>query len=80
MTYKGTVTKGTVVLPPDADLPDGMQVEVTPILPGDGSTVAVGGEKSFADRYRRFIGVCEGPSDLAENHDHYIHGTPKKHK
>ena len=24
------------------------------------------------------IGTVEGPSDWAEEHDHYIHGTPKR--
>ena len=72
MTYKGKITNGTVVLPPDVDLPEGTEVQVTPMLPGSEERM------SFAERYKEFIGVCEGPSDLAENHDHYIHGTPKK--
>ena len=80
MSYKGTVKNGTVVLPPDADLPDGTEVEVTPLPVRDENHKSAAEEKSFADRYRKFIGVCEGPADLAENHDHYIHGAPKKRK
>jgi hypothetical protein len=35
MTYVGTVTKqGTVKLPPDANLPEGTKVEVTPLPEG----------------------------------------------
>jgi hypothetical protein len=26
----------------------------------------------------QFAGIIEGPVDLAAEHDHYIHGTPKR--
>jgi hypothetical protein len=72
MSYKGTVKNGTVVLPPDADLPDGTEVEVTPVQEQPTA-------KSFYERYARFAGMAKDlPSDLAENHDHYLHGHPKK--
>jgi hypothetical protein len=33
----------------------------------------------LADRLRNVIGsVPDLPEDLAENHDHYVHGTPKR--
>jgi hypothetical protein len=68
MSYLGRVSKGTVVLPPDANLPDGTEVRVEPVAP-----------KTLADRLKDSIGsVRGGPPDLAENHDHYLHGTPKK--
>ncbi len=36
-------------------------------------------EKSFGDKYGRFLGSIEGlPSDLASQHDHYRLGTPKR--
>ncbi len=31
VSYKGTVRNGVVVLPPDAKLPEGATVEVTPL-------------------------------------------------
>ncbi len=35
--------------------------------------------KSLAERYAAFIGIIDGlPSDMAEEHDHYIHGTPRR--
>jgi len=72
MTYKAKVTNGTVLLPPDADLPDGTEVEVTPVQ-------EMPTAKSFYERYARFAGMAKDlPSDLAENHDHYLHGHPKK--
>jgi uncharacterized protein (DUF433 family) len=35
--------------------------------------------KTLAERLKDVIGTVHGgPSDWAKNHDHYIHGTPKK--
>ena len=80
MTYRGKFSRGTVVLPPGADIPEGADVEVTPVPPPPN-----GGEQkevpTLAERFKDFIGVCKGlPPDLAENHDHYLYGTPKKRK
>lgn len=67
MNYKGRVSKGMVVLPPEANLPDGAEVRVEPV----GATLA--------ERLRDVLGtVHHVPHDWAENHDHYLHGTPKK--
>jgi hypothetical protein len=68
MGYAGKVTKGTVVLPPEANLPEGNKVRVEPI-----ST------QSLATRLKNVIGVVHDmPSDWAENHDHDVHGATKK--
>jgi hypothetical protein len=73
MTYEPITTtfeKGKVVLPPDVDWPDGITVQVQPMeeeLP------------TLAELFKDWIGIVHDmPSDLAENHDHDIHGTPKK--
>jgi hypothetical protein len=35
-------------------------------------------ERSVWDALLEFAGTAEGlPPDLAENHDHYLHGAPK---
>jgi len=68
MGYVGRVSNGTVILPPEANLPDGTEVRVEPLA-------AI----TLAERLKDVIGAVRGgPPDLAENHDHYIHGTPKK--
>ena len=37
------------------------------------------GKESLGDFVRRVAGTAEGlPPDLAENHDHYLYGTPKR--
>ena len=73
MSYTGTVSNGTVILPSDANLPDGTRVRVEPIE-DDSSAEPVG------KRLLKLAGILNDlPSDFAENHDHYVHGTPKRH-
>lgn len=69
MTYRGTVKAGVIVIE-DAPAPaDGTRVEVS-VLPPDAPT--------WAEVFRDLIGTApELPSDIAENHDHYLHGAPK---
>lgn len=53
-------------------LPDGMdvEVEVRPLPEADDGP-------TLYERLRDLIGIAPGlPQDMAENHDHYIHGTP----
>ena len=78
MTYRGKYKNGTVLLPKGVDIPDGAVVEVTPIgRPSNGSSPEC--ESSFYDRYKEFIDVLDGlPSDLAQNHDYYLYGAPKR--
>jgi hypothetical protein len=81
--YRGTIRSGVVVLESGAGaaLPDGTQVRVTPVeapqpaaaTPGD----APGSSGTLAFLLK-FAGVFRGPPDLARNHDHYIHGTPRR--
>jgi hypothetical protein len=68
MTYIGKVKNGTVELPPEAHLPEGASVRVEPITP-----------ETLAARLGNLVGAVDDmPSDWAENHDHYVHGTEKK--
>jgi len=68
MGYIGRVTKGRVVLPPEAKLPEGTRVLVEPMK-----------TPTLAERLEDVIGIVEEmPSDWAVNHDHHIHGGYKK--
>ena len=68
MTYTGTVSKGIVILPPEAELPDGTKVRVEPIE--DFSRSEPVGKRLLA-----LVGTADDlPEDFAENHDYYIHG------
>ena len=81
MTYRGKYSKGTVILPRGVDIPEGAEVEVTPVAsPSNGEAELEQGPTLY-ETLKPFIGSFDGlPSDLAENHDHYLYGTPKKKK
>ena len=71
MAYTGHVKNGVVVLDDPVTLPEGLEVRVEPAEAGE--------PRTLADRLRDVIGVSKGlPSDLARNHDHYLHGGPKR--
>jgi hypothetical protein len=76
MVYHGVVRNGVVVLEKGAQLPEGTEVRLEPIAPSGG--VAAGGP-TLAEQFADIIGtVPDLPSDMAENHDHYLHGAPKR--
>ena len=71
MEYRGKVSGGVVVLESGADLPEGAEVRVEVLTPPSESTLG--------QRLMKFAGRAEGlPSDMADNHDHYLHGQPKR--
>ncbi len=74
MSITAIVENDTVKLP--VHVPDGTRVEIT--LPEQSARVGEGEETLF-DVLKDFIGKAEGlPEDFAAEHDHYIHGTPKR--
>ena len=71
MLLEGTIKNGTIVLDQPPSLPDGERVEVE--------------LKAIAQAQPTFIDLLEFagcmpdmPADFAAQHDHYIHGTPKR--
>jgi len=72
MSYKGQVKNGVVVLPPGAELKEGAEVEVTPLISERDAEDFTEALLRIASRTRNL------PPDLARNHDHYLHGLPKK--
>jgi hypothetical protein len=68
MTYKGHVQNGVVVLDEPTDLPDGAEVRVE----------LASGEPTLYQELADIVGIVDGPSDLAEHHDYYAHGKPKR--
>ena len=71
MSYKGTVKNGVVVLPPEAGLPEGAEVEVTPL-----ETQAE--NPPFLRAILKLAKPRDWPADFALNHAHYVKGHPKK--
>lgn len=72
-TYTGEVRNGVVVLETEHSLEDGTLVRVEPIVAQSPET------PTLAERYAAIIGIIDDlPPDMAEQHDHYIHGTPRR--
>jgi hypothetical protein len=74
MTYRGHIKNGTVVLDEPVQLPEGAEVDVAihsldrPSRPS-----------TLLERFGDLVGSCPDlPPDMAENHDHYLHGREKK--
>lgn len=72
MTYRGHVENGQIVLDHAAHLPEGAEVKVEVVEDGDGKPPIWG-------ELLKLAGTVQGlPPDMAPEHDHYLHGTPKK--
>lgn len=72
MSLAGTVVNGVVVLDPGLALADGTRVELV-VKPEPEKTTTLG------QRLMKLAGIAKGlPRDLAEQHDHYVHGTLKR--
>jgi hypothetical protein len=72
MVYHGHVKNGMVVLDGTPGLPEGAEVQVAVVPPS-------AAESTLGERLMKFAGKLHGlPSDLALNHDYYLHGAPKK--
>ena len=71
MALEGVVHNG-VIVPDDATaLPEGTRVRIIP--------APLEQPKPFGERFAQFKGAAAGlPDDLAEQHEHYRLGTPKR--
>ncbi len=66
------------MLEPGATLPEGADVVVTAVE-RPAAELSAPQPKTLGDRLMKYAGAVKGlPSDLARNHDHFIHGTPRK--
>ena len=79
MTFQGTVHNGVIVLAGGQTLPEGTIVQVAP-QPTDSAHKASKriGECLVELAEWAETQPCDLPADLAKNHDHYLHGLPKK--
>lgn len=70
MTYRGYVKNGVVVLDSSIRLPEGVEVTVRVISPS---------RKTLAEQLGDLVGsVPDLAPDMAAQHDHYLHGAPKR--
>lgn len=82
MVYRGKVQRGVVVLLEGASLPDGTEVTVTPceapaVDARSGERAKIWEKMEQLARWAESQ-PCDLPEDLAANHDHYLHGLPKR--
>jgi hypothetical protein len=78
MVYNGHVEKGVVVLDDPVILPEGMKVQIEPAPTGQLEVAADFNSETLGQKLLKHAGKAVGlPHDLAENHDHYLYGTPK---
>lgn len=71
MEIEGVVQNGVIVSDDVKALPEGTRVTIRPIPPE--------GPKTFGERFAQFKGaVPDLPEDLAEQHEHYRLGKPKR--
>ena len=77
--YRGVVTRGVVVLDGPVSLPEGAEVRVRPVKKIRNVVKRKRRMPTLYERLKPLIGSVKGlPPDMADNHDHYIHGTPKR--
>ena len=72
MTFDGIVQNGTIVLDQGAMLPEGTRVKVV-ADPQDAE-----GRPTHLSLLKLAGMAKDLPADFAAQHDHYIHGTPKR--
>lgn len=78
MTIRGHVQNGSIVLDEQIALPEGAEVSIN-VLDASGATPAEAIGPTLFDQFQDMIGTVQGlPADFAANHDHYIHGAPKR--
>lgn len=71
MQYEGHISGGLVVFDDKSELPEGTRVLVVPVVENRSPTLAY--------RFQNVIGKATSlPPDMAAQHDHYIHGSPKR--
>jgi hypothetical protein len=74
--HRGHVSHGVVIIDDGATLPEGAQVNVEVVEDVASKEQA---SDSLADRLKRLAGSAKDlPTDLARNHDHYLHGQGKR--
>jgi hypothetical protein len=77
MTVRGKVQGGVIVPEAGSTLPEGTDVVITTVE--DPGTQPPPRPDTLSARLMKYAGALSGlPKDLASNHDHYIHGTPRK--
>jgi hypothetical protein len=78
MTLQGHIENGNIVFDNPVSLPDGTKVTIL-VQAQNPAASAAESLPSLFERLKSVAGKAHGlPADLAINHDHYLHGQPKR--
>lgn len=78
MTLQGTINCGAIVLDQPAPWPEGTRVEVL-LKVVEAQPQQNDRKPTLSRRLLKHAGTVPGlPADMARQHDHYIHGSPKR--
>ncbi len=72
MSFEGTIVNGNIVLDEPTSLPEGTRVDVLVKAPPEEPKPTLLSLLKLAGR------IKDMPADFAVEHDHYIHGTPRR--
>lgn len=76
MSVAGTMKGGVIVLDEQQPIPEGARVQVV-FVPAEAPQPTDNGPT--LTNLLDLAGTVKGlPSDMADQHDHYIHGTPRR--
>jgi hypothetical protein len=75
MTLDGTIVNGTIVLDQPQALPEGTRVEVIVKKP---AAPLAGGKPTLLGLLKLAGTAKDLPADFAAEHDHYLHGMPRR--
>lgn len=79
MTFRGRVQNGVIVMEAPVLLPEGTVVRFEPVVEAQQAAPPQDDPPAWAGVFREVMGKAEGLlSDLARNHDHYLHNAPKR--
>ncbi len=80
MTVEGHIENGQIVFNEHVSLPEGARVRVE--LLSTSGNISRTLESRIGSNYEHYqsiiVAIDDLPPDFAAEHDHYIHGTPKK--
>ena len=77
MELTGIVTNGHVEFEGPCTIPDGTKVTVR--IDNQAAAKEESAPSTLGKRLLKHAGTVQGlPEDLAQQHDHYLHGTPKR--
>jgi hypothetical protein len=79
MVVLGRVRSGAIVIEGEIDLPEGARVRIEVLNHLEPKNEENESQLTLFERLKDVAGIAKGLlADLAAQHDHYIHGQPKR--